>query len=498
LDLKKYLSSPNFEYLKNKSTRNKVPKEFCDGLVDILEYWNENLGNYREQDRILTNIYEDLSGAVRVYIRIKPLIGTEMKYKTVYIQTIEERKQKSIVLDCSRAKGVRHQVKETFGEFYGIFEEYYSNEDVYTGIPKTPIDPISLKVDFSLIDDTSETTSPGIYSTFKQVEDGYSIVIFGYGASGSGKTFTLLGTKGIPGILHYGLANLEGVTNIKLKYLFEQYYNDRRMNLNFAKMAGKLHNLIREVPQMRDFSNNENSEFMSRIPNSININNLQINDLYILTSIIEEYRVEKGRIKQTPNNPVSSRSHLYFVFEILFESGKTGYVTIVDTAGRESPIDIFETFIQTNKTSLTSIMAPSGGINLIEKTMKPDLGNIYSPKHIFEVLKEGFYINETINHLVYFFNEKNYKKTKVVMQNANLDKYNVTNYYVDPMQKETDSNNSLTIPILKFLDNLSNRSKTDANWRPTKFITILSVRQEEKYCDQIYETLEFAQSVKSS
>ena len=54
------------------------------------------------------------------------------------------------------------------------------------------------------------------------------------------------------------------------------------------------------------------------------------------------------------------------------------------------------------------------------------------------------------------------------------------------------------IPILKFLDNLSNKNKSDTEFKPTKFVTIVCVRQEERYCDQISETFEFAQDIKSN
>ena len=54
------------------------------------------------------------------------------------------------------------------------------------------------------------------------------------------------------------------------------------------------------------------------------------------------------------------------------------------------------------------------------------------------------------------------------------------------------------IPILKFLDNLSNKNKKQDEWLPTKFITICNIRQEEKYCEQTFKTLEFAQSIKST
>ena len=46
---------------------------------DVVLDLGANIGIFREQDRQLTNIYEDLSGAVRVYIKIKPLIGIEQK-----------------------------------------------------------------------------------------------------------------------------------------------------------------------------------------------------------------------------------------------------------------------------------------------------------------------------------------------------------------------------------------------------------------------------------
>ena len=501
LDLERYVKSEEFVYLKSKATRNKVSKSFCDELTAILDYWNENKAEYREQDRQLTNIYEDLSGAVRVYIRIKPLIGVEQKSKTVSLQTIDTKKQKSIIIDCTAVKNIKNNVKRTFGEFYGVFEESFSNLDVYTGIENSKAVDNSLKVDVDNIIESSETVSPGLYNAFKQVEDGYSIVVFGYGLSGSGKSFTLLGAKGIPGLIHYGLANLQGVSKIKLKYLFEQYYS--AVDVNFGTIRGKIHNLVREVPQLNDsnLSKNENAEFAKGVPSSLNLENLSVEDLYALTDVIEQYRIQQKRIKQTPNNPVSSRSHLYFVFEVTFDTGKTGYVTIVDTAGRESPIDIYNTFIETGKTQLASIMSPAGGEPLIEKTKREGLEPTYTPRHIFEVLKEGFYINESINHLVYFFNKKNYKTMKTPPQASDPSKYSKDKFYISPISESQSINNAkncLTIPIMKFLDTLSNKNKSSQDYKPTKFIMMCMVRQEERYCDQIFETLEFAQNVKSS
>uniref|UniRef100_A0A6C0H6W7 Kinesin motor domain-containing protein n=1 Tax=viral metagenome TaxID=1070528 RepID=A0A6C0H6W7_9ZZZZ len=501
LDLERYINSEDFRYLKSKSTRNKVSPKFCADLNTILDYWNENKAEYREQDRQLTNIYEDLSGAVRVYVRIKPLIGLEQKEKTVSIGVSNNQKQKRIVLNCENVPGIKNNIRKEFGEFYGVFDETFTNEEVYTGVQGIAVDFKTFKIDIDSIIESSESVSPGLYSTFQQVEDGYSIVIFGYGLSGSGKTYSILGMNNRPGLIHYGLANLRGVKNIKLKYLFEQYFG--AVNVNFGKITGKIHNLINEVPQMTKFAKDERADFAERIPSDLNVDNIKVRDIYRLTDIIEQYRISHGRIKKTPNNPVSSRSHLYFVFEVTFETGRKGYITLVDTAGRESPLEIFNIFLDPSKAKLASIMAPPpvGGESGVEKVRRPELDPFYTSKHIFEVLKEGFYINETINHLLYFFNKKNYRQTKITLQHSELAKYTISNYYVDPKDEEKGvdiSNNCLMIPIMSFLDTLSNRKKSEFDYKPTKFIMMCMVRQEERYCDQIFDTLDFAQNVKST
>ena len=86
LDLTKYVNSPNIQLFKSKTAMKNIPPEFCEELNNISSYWDNNVGIFREQDHILTNIYEDLSGAIRVYIKIKPLIGVEQKHNTVYVE----------------------------------------------------------------------------------------------------------------------------------------------------------------------------------------------------------------------------------------------------------------------------------------------------------------------------------------------------------------------------------------------------------------------------
>lgn len=496
LDLNKYMESPNISLFKNKNTVKNVPPAFCDQLNVISEYWDANVYIFREQDRQLTNIYEDLSGAVRVYIKIKPLIGIEQKNNTVFI----EGKSKRVTVDCSDVPNVNK--KDTFGDFYGIFDESFSNRDVYTGLQGSG-DPGNTRVDIENIIESTDTVHPGLYSTFAQVEDGYSILLFGYGNSGSGKTYTLLGQDNTPGLLHFGLANLRGVQQIKLKYLFEQYIGKGKVGFNpaFHKITGNIINLINEVPQLRKYSINETDEFADNAPVGINFNKLKVSDINTITFYLEKYRKERGRVKKTPNNPVSSRSHLFMVYEITFESGKVGYITVVDTAGRESPNSLYNMFIDNSSrnASLTSIFSLDTGKGIVGQYLNKNYAD-YIPQDVYDILREGFYINETINHLIYFFNKKNYKKTNVKMQ-TNLDHYSNDRYYVDPVTEETGIdplNNCLMIPILKFLDTLSNKKADSDDFKPTKFCALVCVHKDLAYCSQIFSSMEFAARIKST
>jgi hypothetical protein len=514
LNLAKYVNSPIIQLFKSKSTIKGIPDNFCTDLEHISEYWDDNIDIYRQQDRILTNIYEDLSGAVRVYIKIKPLIGIEKKngVSAVQVDTVQNIKQKRVVVDCSLSKNLemsRSIKKETYGDFYGIFDDTFSNLDVYTGIEGSKTTN-NFKINKADIIEASDTVSPGLYSTFKQVEDGYSVVIFGYGLSGSGKTYSILGQNGTPGLIHYGLSNLEDVENIKIKNIFEQYIDHFSSTLN--SISGKIHNLVGKIPQLSSDSIkitvDETVEFGNVLPQELNLSNVTVENLFMLTSVLEKYRISLGRVKKTPNNQVSSRSHLYIVFQVKFRAkdgypAKTGYITIVDTAGRESPMDIYNLFISTSgryKTNLTTILGPTGGPSVVSNYLKDEYRDMYNPVDVFNILKEGMYINETINHLVYFFNKKNYRDTKIVMQKG-LDNYSNNKYYVNPKDEEKRikaNNNALTIPIMKYLDSLSNKATDDEDFRPTKFITLICIRKDEEYCNQIFDSMAFGMQIKSS
>jgi hypothetical protein len=477
LDLDRYINSIYLEYFKNEISMKKIPESFCNELDNLILYWNENVLIFKEQDTRLINIYEDISNAVRIYVRIKPIFSENIS-SCLKINSDTN----TIDIKCNN-------VKTNLGPYYSIFNETETNLDIYTGNP----DSVQT-TDYHVIIPELETNNRGMYNIFNQLQSGYNVLLFAYGSSGSGKSSTLLGERGMNGLIHYGLGNLENVKYMRLRNLFEQSNN--LININFNKITGKIHNLIGEIKPLRHFSKNETRQFREIINPEIDFNDIKVSELNDLISEIDIYRREAHRIKKTPNNDNSSRSHLYFVFEIVFTNGTIGHLTIVDTAGRELPTDIYKTFLETDRVSLESILAPTGGLSLINNFMKPEYRGVYFAEDILSILKEGFYINETINHLIYYFNYKNDIATNVVMQSNNLKKYDATRFYINPkteLSSINDSNNCLTIPIMEFLNNLNhNKNKS------TKYIMICNVRQELEYCDQTQKTLEFAASIKSN
>lgn len=136
-------------------------------------------------------------------------------------------------------------------------------------------------------------------------------------------------------------------------------------------------------------------------------------------------------------------------------------------------------------------------------------------------MQEGIFINETINHLIWFFNKKTGKGRRDPPKQTSS-KYSNEAVYITPKSEYFDEASSeftsqlqkgknpfvfkqaapneviLTIPILQFLDNLKERGTDNETIKPTKFIMICNVRQEERYCNQTLATIKFANDIKST
>lgn len=513
LNLNSYINDVNLKRFKTKSgienyykNRSKDENDFCIHLFNIIKFWNLNKKYYTNINTRLTNIYEDISGHIQIYIRVKPYSQNNIQIENRdnnsninnLINTNIYTDKKQFCISISSEKETR-----IFNDFYGIFDESYTNFNLYTGNKKETeiINELKQEVSTEKYDelnegdyDRLEEINYGLYKTFINLENGYSSVLISYGNSYSGKTFSLFGDQNTNGILYYGLKNLKNVSNISLDYVFEQYYNNN--NLTNNKISGNIHNLINNINlQNLEISNtniyiDETNEFSKRLPSYIDINDINIDNIDSLFNIIDNYRKYKGRICKTPNNTNANRSHLYMIFKISFNEKQERYLTIIDTASQESPHDLFNYFINKDtQTKLQLIMAPQpiGGIQKIKKTINPSIIDDYSPSDILKILNESFYINETINHLTYFLNKS--KRLTEDDHQTSIDKYNISKFFISPINEmyAINDSNCLTIPILNFINNLQTT---------TKYTILCCINQEKIYYDQTIATLEFADKIK--
>ena len=418
-----------------------------------------------------------------------------------------------------------------------------------------------------------ENTNQKIYTKIKDldkvVQSGSTVTIFGYGYSGSGKTYTLFGKPSdeIEGITHKLLFDEDDSNEpLTVEEVFELYVDS--VNFDTLECGGQRINTL----------DNTNPK-----PKLLNITKVEYNTMH---TTIEEERKKNGRIKRTLNNAESSRSHLF----IKIKKGQ-GYYMFCDMGGRENPIDIYnqsmiatedslpdikkgdivicnnpdpekkipsckhdrfpvssswsvpenneiikfsaitseklqgqitlrgqnvdiltnsiKTLNQLSKDKLTlgsmvvkkfKKKSPNESTVLVSPTTFADddqlfIKNTYDIKNdeikktVIEILQtviEGFYINETINHLVRYFETLNGKTVSRIVKpsygNLNTFKYEPTMCF---------SKTSNMVDILTLL-----KTKDDRNM----FCMFACVRQNPnpKYMEFNKLTLEFAQSISSA
>jgi hypothetical protein len=478
LNLQEIINSIYFKYYKIKSTRNKIPESFYTNITNILHFWNYNILYYLNQDLSLANIIDDLIKDVKVYIRIKPLVGI----KDNYIKSNEN----SISLN-----------EKTYNGFENIYPDNFTNLDVYIG--KQDFDNVYSLDNINFLEKFKMVPN-GFYNAFNKLQTGYSVFLYGNGISGSGTSYTLFGEKGIPGIVQYGLANLQNVSSIKLKNLFEQYV----YSTNDTSIKGNIHNLINLVPQLNEyFSIDETTQFSEIIPSYINLKSLELRELDDLLEIIETHRTKMNRIKYLPTNvgngsEKSSRSTLYYIFEINFNNGDKTLFTVVDSCSQDTPRDVYNLFIDSNNMKLENFMIcnKDEGIEFVKKHVKNNIKEDYTPDFIYQCLQESIYNNETNNHFNYYMNSKNNYYDKINYHKIDEYEYDKSMFFVNPKfeyKKINRNNNCLTIPILQFIENMA----LNLIIKQLKYYLIYNIRNELSKYTQTIQTLNLSENINS-
>ena len=156
------------------------------------------------------------------------------------------------------------------------------------------------------------------------LEGGGNVGIFGYGYSGSGKTYTLTNYE-----LHNHDAN-----GIAIKLIDELIKVDYNIVLTVKELYCKDVNIVGGKIHIsrKDLHHYTNGNEITDVDTFIN----EINTVKLR-------RITDGHIKYTLNNPESSRGHLFYTFTLTKRGKKPGKLVICDMGGRENPIELSET-----------------------------------------------------------------------------------------------------------------------------------------------------------
>lgn len=257
----------------------------------------------------LVTFYETLSGTVRVIVRVKD-----------YVEPPKETNDFEIKIEHNINIHIKNKVTEkhdSFGPFYRVV----GGTDVKNADIAEIIDPD--RVVGSLM-------------------TGTNVLIFTYGYSGSGKTYTLFGKETDQGILP---KILDTIATADIGYTLE----------SITKHYGYLDVDKNKVPVFReDVKHLSQEECPKEDKDSCSVKNIY-NKVQVFISEKGDKNIDSF-IKSTVNNPQSSRGYVFIKFKV----GER-YLTFVDMAGSEDPYDMLikllpTYYIPSNKQNNTNFL----------------------------------------------------------------------------------------------------------------------------------------------
>lgn len=199
------------------------------------------------------------------------------------------------------------------------------------------------------------------------LENEKSILILTYGYSGVGKTFTVFGKEGNPGLLQISLTKIQNKKSIKVK-TFEIYgialpYTSYWQGKSPEDYNHSIYHYKYSTGRVSEsqIRKNDMKSYLDEIKNPYeyeykdNYDEINDGDIYSFSNFIgniDVIRKETGRIKKTINNPESSRSIMVYEFKILLESGNSVSFIVMDLPGKE---DVKNTYVYNNLQNNPSI-----------------------------------------------------------------------------------------------------------------------------------------------
>ncbi len=342
-------------------------------------------------------------------------------------------------------------------------------------------------------------------------------------------------------------------------------------------------------------------EILPRNKNTPKARDLFIPFLDDVLGKIEAHRRDRTiapTIMRTPFNDVSSRSHLFIEIELKFPGGVTTTLTVVDMAGRESPVTLWERFFsipmadgspaeklgvalenfrkhsaklddpspkpavldpvliqaikegmsrqqcfellpaevktvlqdpgkktQLNRKWQHFIASPTLRLAhwtactaLHEKVPPKDITeqslgeggkfNPYTPTDMKNILEDSFFINQTINELIYFIKTKAHTTTttaeelfrpgQTLLERKTVkfrDSKDLSNNYRENVIFTSSDTTDIDSKLCARLEEKLDKPREGSKGKPTKFVMMCMLRQEWSVCKDIQDTLDFAAEI---
>jgi kinesin family member C1 len=302
----------------------------------------------RESDRIRRDLHNrvmQLSGNIRVYVRVRPALPGEAEKQMAAKQEKGDRKRKHEQL----------QEEESPFHFPGAFDRDASSKSETTSSSSADdltknllevTEPIKdrgglsdrrkkWKFGFDHVFspkqgqvDIWEATEPLVQSAI----DGYNVCIFAYGQTGSGKTYTMLGEPSNEGLIERSVTKLfnaksemealsRGSTQVKLSVELLEIYNE-------------------EVRDLLAATSKTSSRESLKVTSKEVVGNILVSTSS-KEEVMEVLELAQSRrcVRATKSNAESSRSHMLFTihFEVETVGGvsRKGKLHICDLAGSE-------------------------------------------------------------------------------------------------------------------------------------------------------------------
>ena len=291
LDRYKKASELMVELEKQKTAAEVESKAAKEKSVILEKKYKEEMVKRKKAH----NMLEDMKGKIRVFCRVRPMNDKERE------------------LGCTSV--------------VAISDEFTVNLETTAGVKQFQFDACFAP------DATQESVFEDTKRLIQSAIDGYNVCIFAYGQTSSGKTYTIQGPEGNPGVAPRSFMELFELKNVNNNvifkfecYMVELYMNHLRDLMYVPGNNG-------EPPKL---------EIKEDVKGMISVQNTTIKPFTTLEEVQRYFNIglQNRQTGKTMMNDTSSRSHLVFVILINSENKQTGQKTFsklsfVDLAGSE-------------------------------------------------------------------------------------------------------------------------------------------------------------------